>query len=433
MPAPAREFLEAAVGVMLVGLGWRALRSAWVIGATGPETVHAHGSLLHRHATSSTDHVHIGGLAVARRPLMVGMVHGLAGSGALAAMAMATMPTIKVQIIFMVLFGIGSTIGMAALSGFVGIPLARLARRPLAFAWTTAAAGVISLAAGILWLGSSIAFAQGSAGRVSGRVTDVTGGRLPGVVVVLALDGGLQRTAATDGSGGFAFDTVSPGTYDVAFSLINFAQQTKRGVRVAAGQSVSLDTILRLTLTADVTVTGRETFTNLADVADPAGNLIGIAGAASEGAITAQQILDRPIMRAGEVLETVPGLIISQHSGEGKANQYYLRGFNLDHGTDFATTIAGIPVNMPTHGHGHGYADANFLIPELVSGVQFKKGPYYAEEGDFSAAGAANVNYVNALDRPIVDAQRRRPRTGRARLPRPRRASDEGTCSRRSS
>ena len=104
--------------------------------------------------------------------------------------------------------------------------------------------GMISLVAGILWLGSSIAFAQGSAGRVSGRVTDVTGGRLPGVVVVLALDGGPQRTAATDGSGGFAFDAVSPGNYNVTFSLINFAQQTKRGVRVAAGQSVSLDTIL---------------------------------------------------------------------------------------------------------------------------------------------------------------------------------------------
>ena len=81
-------------------------------------------------------------------------------------------------------------------------------------------------------------------------------------------------------------------------------------------------------------------------------------------------------MRAGEVLETVPGVVISQHSGEGKANQYHLRGFNLDHGTDFATTVAGMPVNMPTHAHGQGYSDSNFLIPELVSGVQFSKGPY---------------------------------------------------------
>ena len=107
-------------------------------------------------------------------------------------------------------------------------------------------------------------------------------------------------------------------------------------------------------------------------------------------------------MRPGEVLETVPGVVISQHSGEGKANQYYLRGFNLDHGTDFATTVAGMPVNMPTHGHGHGYSDLNFLIPELASGVQFSKGPYFAEHGDFATAGTANINYTNALARPIV-------------------------------
>ena len=100
--------------------------------------------------------------------------------------------------------------------------------------------------------------------------------------------------------------------------------------------------------------------------------------------------------------ETVPGVVISQHSGEGKANQYYLRGFNLDHGTDFATTVAGMPVNMPTHGHGHGYSDLNFLIPELVSGVQFSKGPYFADQGDFATAGAATINYANALAHPIV-------------------------------
>ena len=112
-------------------------------------------------------------------------------------------------------------------------------------------------------------------------------------------------------------------------------------------------------------------------------------------------------MRPGEVLEAVPGVVISQHSGEGKANQYYLRGFNLDHGTDFATTVAGMPVNMPTHGHGHGYSDLNFLIPELASGVQFSKGPYFADHGDFATAGTANINYTNTLIRPIVRAGRR--------------------------
>jgi hypothetical protein len=167
---------------------------------------------------------------------------------------------------------------------------------------------------------------------------------------------------------------------------------------VGSAAPVILFFLLSLSVTAEVTVTGHRSFVNLADVEDPASNLVGVALAASQGAVTAKQLETRPIMRAGEVLETVPGLIISQHSGEGKANQYYLRGFNLDHGTDFATTVAGIPVNLPSNGHGHGYADANFLIPELVSGVQYSKGPYFADQGDFSAAGSANINYADRLD-----------------------------------
>jgi hypothetical protein len=96
-------------------------------------------------------------------------------------------------------------------------------------------------------------------------------------------------------------------------------------------------------------------------------------------------------------------MVISQHSGEGKANQYYLRGFNLDHGFDFSQSVAGLPVNMPTHAHAQGYADSNFIIPELVSGVQYRKGPYYAENGDFSSAGSADINYFNRLERPILN------------------------------
>src|SRR5205085_11940840 len=160
--------------------------------------------------------------------------------------------------------------------------------------------------------------------------------------------------------------------------------------------------VLHLSLNAEVTVTGKRTFANLADVDNPAEDLVGIAQSASQGAITARQLDARPIMRSGEVLETVPGVVISQHSGEGKANQYYLRGFNLDHGTDFASTVAGMPVNLPTHGHGQGYSDLNFLIPELVSGVQYEKGPYFADQGDFATAGSANINYASSLDAPIV-------------------------------
>ena len=97
---------------------------------------------------------------------------------------------------------------------------------------------------------------------------------------------------------------------------------------------------------------------------------VGTSDSASEGRVTARRIETRPALRPGEVLEYVPGVIITQHSGDGKANQYYLRGFNLDHGTDISINVAGMPVNMPTHAHGQGYADLNFLIPELVSGIE---------------------------------------------------------------
>ena len=115
---------------------------------------------------------------------------------------------------------------------------------------------------------------------------------------------------------------------------------------------------------------------------------IGTWDAASQGAVTKEVIEKRPILRPGEVLETVPGMVVTQHSGDGKANQYFLRGYNLDHGTDFATWVAGMPVNMPTHAHGQGYTDLNFLIPELITRVVYSKGPYFAEDGDFSSVGS---------------------------------------------
>ena len=131
-------------------------------------------------------------------------------------------------------------------------------------------------------------------------------------------------------------------------------------------------------------------------------DLIGAAVSATEGVLTTHQLETRPLLRPAEVLEAVPGLIVSQHSGDGKANQYYLRGFNLDHGTDFATWLMGMPVNMPTHAHGQGYTDLNFLIPELVSSLRYRKGPYYAEEGDFSAAGATHIDYRRSLSRRFM-------------------------------
>ncbi|URI06295.1 TonB-dependent receptor [Aquincola tertiaricarbonis] len=130
-------------------------------------------------------------------------------------------------------------------------------------------------------------------------------------------------------------------------------------------------------------------------------NAVGSSDAASQGVIRAELLKSRPALRPGEVLEFVPGLIVTQHSGDGKANQYFLRGFNLDHGTDFATTVNGLPVNMPSHGHGQGYSDLNFLIPELVQRVEYRKGPYFARNGDFSSAGSADIVYMHKLDAPF--------------------------------
>jgi hypothetical protein len=241
-----------------------------------------------------------------------------------------------------------------------------------------------------------------SRGAVVGQVFDQTQALIPGVTVDLTLEETkTAQTTLTNSEGSYRFENVPAGRAEVTFRLINFST-IRRNIEIPSGSIVSANVTLIVSSSADITVTAPLTFRNLADVERPAENIVGIAAASSEGAITAAQLEARPIMRPGEILETVPGMIVSQHSGEGKANQYYLRGFNLDHGSDFATTIAGIPANLPTHAHGHGYTDSNFLIPELVSGVQFRKGPYFAEDGDFSAAGSANINYFNQLDAPLV-------------------------------
>lgn len=132
-------------------------------------------------------------------------------------------------------------------------------------------------------------------------------------------------------------------------------------------------------------------------------DLVGVANSASEGTVLSDQLALRPLLRPAEVLEVVPGLIVSQHSGSGKANQYYLRGFNLDHGTDFAASLIGMPLNMPTHGHGQGYLDLQFLIPELIDSVQYRKGALAADVGDFATAGSVAIDYKRSIDAPFLE------------------------------
>ena len=143
---------------------------------------------------------------------------------------------------------------------------------------------------------------------------------------------------------------------------------------------------------------------------------LGIAESANTGVVTQEQLQARTVYRAGELLEATPGLIVSQHSGEGKANQFYLRGFNLDHGTDFRTAIDGMIVNQRSHGHGQGWTDLNFLIPELTTRLDYRKGPYYAAEGDFASAGAASVVYADRLERGIASVGIGQNRFGRTLL-----------------
>jgi hypothetical protein len=151
--------------------------------------------------------------------------------------------------------------------------------------------------------------------------------------------------------------------------------------------AVTNDSIVRL---PEVTVTGRQD------------SLLGIADSAGQGTTGAEQLADRPILRSGEIMETIPGVIVTQHAGGGKANQYFLRGFNLDHGTDFATFLDGMPLNLPSHAHGEGYSDMNTVIPEFVERLDYEKGPYYADVGNYGSAGAAHLVFYQTLPQDFV-------------------------------
>ena len=129
---------------------------------------------------------------------------------------------------------------------------------------------------------------------------------------------------------------------------------------------------------------------------------LGGARSSSEGLVGYGDFVTRPLSRVGELVEVVPGMVATQHSGEGKANQYYLRGMNLDHGTDFSAYFEGMPVNFRAHAHGQGYLDINFLIPEVIATVNYARGPYSAERGDFSTAGTTSFAVYDSLD-PFVE------------------------------
>jgi hypothetical protein len=231
--------------------------------------------------------------------------------------------------------------------------------------------------------------------QLSGTVVDPSGAVIAGATVqVRSANGTVQRAAQSGTNGTFILSGLAAGSYRLVVSNPGF--ETKE-IPVSLGATEAPNS-LRIslavsTVSTTVNVQGRED------------DLIGIAESGTQGTVGATEIQDRPILRSGEVLETVPGLIITQHAGGGKANQYYLRGFNLDHGTDFAIFIDDMPLNLPSHAHGEGYSDMNIVIPEFVKRVNFEKGPYYADIGNYGSAGSAHVEYFRTLEKNFAKVE----------------------------
>ena len=216
---------------------------------------------------------------------------------------------------------------------------------------------------------------------------DASGAVIAGATVqVRSASGTPEVTTQSDTYGSFRILGLSPGSYRILVSRSGF--ETKEiPITLGTGEATAP---LRVSLAVEsvsttISVHGRQD------------SLIGIASSATQGTVGAAEIQDRPILRSGEILETIPGVMITQHAGGGKANQYFLRGFNLDHGTDFAIFLDGMPLNLPSHAHGEGYADMNTVIPEFVERVNFEKGPYYADVGNYGSAGSAHLEFFKTL------------------------------------
>ncbi len=222
--------------------------------------------------------------------------------------------------------------------------------------------------------------------QMSGTVVDMSGAVISGATVLIrSASGTVQITRHSDKNGSYTVHRLAPGKYLAVVSHPGF--ETKEiPLTIEANEPFSLGITLTVSsMSTTITVQSRED------------ELVGLADSATQGTVGAKQIQDRPILRSGEVLETVPGLIITQHAGGGKANQYFLRGFNLDHGTDFAVSLDDMPLNLPSHAHGEGYADMNTVIPEFVQRVNFEKGPYYADVGNYGSAGSAHLEFFKTV------------------------------------
>jgi hypothetical protein len=255
-----------------------------------------------------------------------------------------------------------------------------------------AATGTLALI--FLLLVPSLVLAQGTV-KLSGVVVDTSGAAIAGATVqIRSAMGAVQTTTQSDTYGSFITSGLAAGNYQLVVSSAGFETE-EIPVTIGATEAPAR---LRIALA----VGSVKTTVNVQGRQD---SLIGITDSASQGTVSATEIQDRPILRSGEILETIPGVIITQHAGGGKANQYFLRGFNLDHGTDFAIFIDGMPLNLPSHAHGEGYADMNTVIPEFVERVDYEKGPYYADVGNYGSAGSAHLQFFKTLPQSFLEVE----------------------------
>ena len=233
----------------------------------------------------------------------------------------------------------------------------------------------------------SLLFAQHN--HLTGTVVDASGAVIAKATVqVRTANGTVQTTTLSDANGSFIISGLPAGNYQLAVSGPGFeTKQITVTMRATTGPAP-----LRISLAVSAV-------SATIDVQSRADDLVGVAYSATQGTIGQSELQDRPFLRSGEVMEAIPGVIITQHAGGGKANQYFLRGFNLDHGTDIAISIDDMPLNLPSHAHGEGYSDMNTVIPEFVKRVNFEKGPYYADIGNYGSAGSAHVEYFKTLPR----------------------------------
>jgi hypothetical protein len=227
---------------------------------------------------------------------------------------------------------------------------------------------------------------------LQGTVVDASGAVIADASVqVRSADRSVERTTQTDRNGSFTITGLPAGNYQLAVFHTGFETDEVPVIIGTSGESAPLRVSLSVgSVSTTVSVESRED------------DLIGIAESGTQGTVGTKELADRPILRSGEVLETVPGVMITQHAGGGKANQYFLRGFNLDHGTDFAIFMDGMPLNLPSHAHGEGYSDMNTVIPEFVRRVNYEKGPYYADVGNYSSAGSAHLEFLKSLPQSFL-------------------------------